>query len=289
MLESAGFEITFNPTGKTLSHEETIAFLDGKAALIAGTEKLSEEVFIKNPTLKYICRLGVGMDSVDMEAAKRHNIKVENTPSAHVDGVAELALAGLLAHLRNVARSDREIRNGNWNKMNGSLLRGKNVGLIGFGQVAKAFCKLLAPFDTKIFAVDPFARPEDASNLNVSLTSMEEVLSVADILSVHVPYSKNNHHLLNAENLKHCKKEILIINTARGGLIDEDALYNFLKENPKAGAYLDTFEQEPYHGPLAQLEQVTMTPHVGSYAKEVRLNMEVETAEKTIRFFKENG
>ena len=238
--------------------------------------------------MKYLIRLGTGMDNVDFNITGRKGIIVENTPNAHVDGVAELALAGILNSLRSIAWNDAQIRAGKWVKPMGSLLNGKTVGLIGFGKIAKRLTHLLQPFACNILAYDPFFDDEFANKWGVQQASMETILHESNVISLHLPFSSENKNIINAASFSKMKTDVLLINTARGGLIDESALFDFLNINQNAKAYLDTFESEPYNGKLCQLVNVLMTGHIGTYAKEVRLTMEMEAAEKLINFFAKN-
>ncbi len=283
LVRAAGFEVRMNPHGRTLTTDEAKAHLDGVVGLIAGTEKLTGDLLRGLPGLKAISRVGVGMDGVDQVAAKELGIAVSNTPSAHVDAVAELTLAGLLAILRHVPASDASIRSGGFTKPMGRLLRGQTVGLIGFGQVAQAFAALLAPFNCTLLAYDVMPNAAAAANLGVTLTTLEKVVADTDIVSIHVPYSKSAHNLIAAPQLATMKSDGILLNAARGGLVDEAALLAHLQANSKAGAYLDCFDKEPYSGPLATLPNVVLTAHIGSYAREARLRMETEAAQNLLR------
>jgi D-3-phosphoglycerate dehydrogenase len=278
LLIQAGFVVRANPHGRTLTTDEARAHLAGVVGLVAGTEKLTKELLRELPELRCISRVGVGMDSVDVAAAEALGITVINTPDAHVDAVAELTLAGILATLRKLPQSDASIRGGKFEKPMGRLLRGKTVGLIGHGRVARALAKLLAPFDTPIIACDPV--PGDAA---VRYIELDELLREADIVSLHLPYSKTAHHLIGEVELSRLRPDAIVVNTARGGLIDEAALFRHLEAHPRAGAYLDCFETEPYKGTLTQLPNAVLSSHIGSYAREARVRMETEAVENLLR------
>lgn len=283
LVRAAGFVVRMNPYARTLTTEEAKVHLDGVVGLIAGTEKLTGDLLRGLPSLKAISRVGVGMDGVDQVAAKELGIAVSNTPAAHVDAVAELTLAGLMAILRQVPASDASIRSGGFTKPMGRLLRGQTVGMVGFGQVAQALAALLAPFQCILLAYDVMPNAAAAATLGVELTSLEQVVAEADIVSIHVPYSKNAHNLIAGPQLATMKTDAILLNTSRGGLVDEAALLAHLQANGKAGAYLDCFEKEPYSGPLAKLPNVVLTAHIGSYARESRLRMETEAAQNLLR------
>ena len=285
MLKDHGFSIELNPFGKTLTQEQSIALLKNKVGLIAGTEKIDTLTFDAADSLKYICRLGTGMDSVDLIEAKKRGIVVENTPNAHVDGVAELCLAGMLDLHRDVAFSNSELKSGKWQKPMGTLLRGKTLGLIGLGKVSKRLVELVQPFELNIMATDIHWDSNFASKWKIQKKTTQEILQQSDVVSLHIPFSNENKHLIGEKELRLLKSDAKLINTSRGGLIDENALISFLTDNPMARAYIDTFENEPYSGDLVKLKNVLLTPHIGSYAKEVRMNMELECAQKITAFF----
>lgn len=285
ILKNAGLDVTLNPHGRTLKVEESLELMKDYDGLIAGTEILNKEVLSSVNSLKYLCRLGAGTDKVDFEAAKELNIKVENTPDAHVKGVAELTLAGMLSLARHVHKSDTDVKVGNWKKQMGFLIHGKTVGLIGLGRVSKHLVKLLKAFDVNMLAYDPYPDEQFAKENKIELATADQVYGSADIISLHIPYSKENHHLISAQELNQMKNDVILINTSRGGLLNEQDLFHFLTENKQAKAYLDTFESEPYTGDLLKLDNILCTPHIGSYAAETRLEMEMDAAQKVINFF----
>lgn len=275
LLAKAGCDVRPNPHGRTLKAAEIDQHLDGISALIAGTEQLTGDVLRRHPSLKVISRVGTGTDNVDREAANALGILVFNTPDAHVDAVAELAIGGILAALRGVAASHVSIATGGFAKPMGRLLRGKTVGLIGYGRVARALHQLLSGFGCAVIYVDPVAQPAGG-------TTLDHVLAASDIVSLHVPYSKANHHLVGGAQLARLKTDALLVNTSRGGLIDEDALLAHLTNNSRASAYLDCFANEPYQGPLANHPRVLTTAHIGSYAREARIQMETEAVQNAL-------
>jgi D-3-phosphoglycerate dehydrogenase / 2-oxoglutarate reductase len=283
-LLAAGFEVRPNPHARTLAGDEIKEHLAGVMGLVAGTEKLTGDVLRALPELKVISRVGTGIDNVDVTAARALGIAVHNTPDAHVDAVAELTMAGLLSVLRGVVASDASIRGGGFDKPMGRLLRGKTVGLVGFGKVARALARLLAPWGTTLLATDVHREDAAATAVGARYVELDELLGTADVLSLHLPYTKDAHHIIGAAQLARCKPDAIVVNTARGGLIDEAALASWLEGHPKAGAYLDCFEKEPYAGgPLTRLKNVVLTSHVGSYAREARVRMETEAVDNLLK------
>jgi len=282
LLESHGFEVVFNPYKRKLKLEEVAELAKDCDGIIAGTEPLTEEVFEKLPHLEAISRCGASSDNVDMEAARKRRIAVKTTPDAPTQAVAELTVAFILNVLRQISFMDRQVRSGAWSKEMGGLLSGKTVGIIGLGRIGKRVTELLRPFGIKILASEPKPDKKWVKENKVSLTSLEELLKESDIVTLHIPYTEENCNLINAKRLKIMKRGAILINTSRGGLVDEEAIYQALKSGHLSGAALDAMEVEPYCGPLKELNNVILTPHIGSYALEARVQMEMEAAKNLI-------
>ncbi len=272
-LGIAGLDVVSNPHRRTLSETEVTELLTGAVGIIAGTEPLTRAVMEGAPSLRVISRLGAGMDNVDLAAADELGVRVFNTPGGPSQAVAELALALTLDVLRGVSRADRRVRTGAWKKEMGALLSGKTVGIVGFGSVGRAFAALLEPFACEVLACDPAVQPGD-DETSAEPCDLEGLLARADVVSLHCSYCEADHHLLSRERIGRMKPGAILVNTARGGLIDEDALIGALNDGHLAGAALDVFEREPYEGPLVSCENVVLSPHVGSYAREARIRME---------------
>ncbi len=222
------------------------------------------------------------MDAVDQAAAAARSIAVFNTPDAHIDAVSELALAGLLNGLRQQMASDRAIRTGRWERSMGRLLRDKAVGVIGLGKVGKALVSLLQPFRCTVLAFDPHWDAAFAAQYQVQQCCLAELLAQANAISLHVPGSPGQA-LIGAAELSRMKPDAVLVNTARGGLIDEAALCAYLAAHPRACAVLDVFAEEPYRGPLVQLPNVLLSAHVGAYASECRVDMEMQAVENCLK------
>ncbi len=282
-LKEEGFELVTNPFGRTLSMHDALklytADIDG---VIAGTENITSEVIDSAKNLKVISRCGIGLDNVDMETAMTRKIKVFNTPEPVVDAVAELTLGLILCALRNVALNDRNIRNGIWNKAMGSLLKEKTLGIVGLGNIGKRLTELVRPFGLRVLAYDKKIDNDFAVKSGVKYTDLEALLSESDIVSLHLPLTDETKGMFNRDRISSMKPGALLINTSRAAVIDEDALVDALKHKKIKGAALDVFEKEPYNGPLTKLNNVILTPHIGSYAKEARIRMEIEAAKNLI-------
>lgn len=277
MLKAVGLEHVLNPFGRKLTEEETIDLLNGCVGVAAGTEPLTERVMDSLPELRIISRCGTGIDNVDLKAAKKRKITVLNTPDGPNLAVAELTLALALNLLRKVAQMDRELRRGLWKKRMGNTLKGKKLGIIGFGRIGQAVASVFAPHGVEVAFNDPVVESETYPKMSVN-----ELLSWADILSLHCSKSGGECSLFTTEQLLTMKIGSWIINASRGGIVDEGVLYDLLKSGHLAGAAIDVFEREPYDGPFKELDNVILTPHIGSYAVESRILMEIDTIKNLV-------
>jgi len=280
LLEKAGFKFSLNPLGRKPTPAETVKQLEGCVGVVAGTETLDAEVLAALPDLKVISRCGTGMDSVDLEFAKSRGIIVVNTPYGPTRAVAELTLGLILNLLRQVSRMDRELRSGIWKKRMGRLLLGKKIGIVGMGRIGGAAANTLIPLGARIAYTDP-----DCEHRDFERMSLDKLLSWAEIISLHCSKPEGEKPLLGEAELSRMTPGSLLINAGRGGLVDEDALYKLLKSGHLSGAALDCFAEEPYVGPLSTLENVILTPHIGSYAMEGRVQMEVDAVKNLINAF----
>ncbi len=286
-LQKSGMSIVTNPHRRKLAEDEIIALLQGGAiGLIAGIEPLTRRVFEAAPQLRVISRCGAGLDSVDLAAAKQHGITVLNTPEAPAQAVAELTLAYILTLLRQISTIDTAVRNGEWPRTQGRLLAAQTVGVIGLGHIGRRVARLCQAFEATVIAHDPFVQQAPDG---ITLMPLPQLLASADIVTLHVPYSTELHHLLDAKAFAAMKPEAIVINAARGGLVDEAALATALTTDTIAAAALDVFEQEPYHGPLTACHNTILTSHIGSLARESRQRMEIEAAENLLQGLRQNS
>jgi D-3-phosphoglycerate dehydrogenase len=276
LLEAAGFKVILNPYKRKLMGEEVIELCKDATGIIAGTEMLDAKVMESLPKLKVISRCGSGIDNVDCNVAKKKGIKVFNTADAPTLAVADLAVGLTIILLRKVRKMDDAIRNGRWEKLMGNLLYDKKVGIIGFGRIGKKVAELLRPFNCEITYADPFVAD---GLLGLKRLSIENLLKWADIITIHV---SGKDKIIGKKELGLMKKGSWIINISRGDSMDEDALYDHLKSGHILGAALDVFQNEPYNGSLRELDNVILTPHIGSYAKEARIKMEIEAVKNLL-------
>lgn len=272
LLAARGIAHVLNTTGRALTEDEAIDLLQGCVGVAAGTEPLTRRVMDALPDLKVISRCGTGMDSVDHKAATEKGIVVRNTPDGPTLAVAELTLGYALDLLRQISRMDRDIRAGVWKKRMGHLLDSKKVGIVGFGRIGRATARRFAAFGAEVAFADPFA--EDA---HIPKMGLDALLVWADLVTLHCPKPQDGSTLLDARRLRLMRSGTWLINAARGGLVDEGALQGLLAAGHLAGAAMDVFGKEPYEGPLKNLDNVILTPHIGSYAMEARIRMEVDT------------
>ena len=288
-MEEYGLEVVLNPYGRTLKKDEVIEFCKGAIGVIAGTEILdidtlecltktySQSSGLRPQSLKVISRCGSGLANVDLDTAKRLGIKVFNTPDAPIVAVAELTVGLILNLLRKVCWMDRNLRNEQWEKMMGNLLNKKKVGIKGLGRIGKKVAELLRPFGCEIAYADPYVSD---GLLGMKRLSFDDLLGWADIITIHVSVKDR---LVGEKEFQLMKKGAWLVNTSRGGVVDEKVLYEHLKNGYLSGAALDVFEEEPYKGPLKELDNIIITPHIGSYAREARVKMERQAIENLLK------
>jgi len=261
------FRLVANPWKRKLTEDELLALLEEHrpVGLLAGTEPVTRRVLAAaQGYLRVVSRVGAGWDNVDHEAAGELRIRVYRTVGVLTQAVAELTLGLILAALRSIALQDRMTRQGKWQKLMGGLLQGKTVGIIGFGAIGRRVGELARAFDCRIIYFDPQASEVDWAER----ASLQKLLEKADIITVH---ASGKEMILGPQELQTLgKREVILVNTARGELIDEDALHSCLIEGQIGFACLDVFGREPYQGPLCAVDKVVLTPHIGSYAREAR-------------------
>lgn len=281
------FQFISNPYKRKLTETEVTELIEvhQPEAIIAGVEPLTRRVLQKAKNLKVISRCGIGLDTVDLDAARELGITVTNTPDGPTRAVAELTLGLMLNLIRSIHISDAGIRNGKWERPMGSLLEGKTIGIIGCGRIGTAVAKLVKAFDCIVLGYDKYVKANEYMNM----VPFEKLIAEADIITLHIPYSKETHNILGSKELSSMKKDAFIINTSRGGLIDEEVLYKKLKLGELKGAALDCYNDEPYVGPLKELNNVLLTAHIGSYAREARMLQEKQAVENLIFHMKKVG
>ncbi|WP_199425941.1 phosphoglycerate dehydrogenase [Thermaerobacillus caldiproteolyticus] len=257
------------------------------ALLVRSATKVTEELLSKMPNLKIVGRAGVGVDNIDVDAATKHGVVVINAPNGNTISTAEHTFAMMASLVRHIPQAHISVKSREWNRsvFVGTELHGKHLGVIGFGRIGSEVAKRARAFGMKVHVYDPFLTKERAEKLGVSVCTLDEVLAVSDIITVHTPLTKETKGLLGEKNLAKTKKGVYLINCARGGIIDEQALVKFLKNGHVAGAALDVFEQEPPGDhPLLSLDNVVVTPHLGASTVEAQLNVATQVAEEVLQF-----
>jgi len=288
VLEKNGLKVTYEPEITPEQVAEKIGNFE--VVVVRSRTKMTRELIAKADKCKIIARVGIGLDNIDQDAAKEKNIRVINAVEGAITAVAELVIGLMISMAREIPRADREIRNGNWIKkeLMGSELKGKYLGIVGLGNIGKRLGRLARALNMNIIGYDVIPIDDEFSKeVGLMKADLDTLLSSADYVSLHVPLLDSTHHMINAEKLKMMKNTARIINTSRGGVIDEEALYNSLKDGSLAGAALDVFEVEPAtENKLITLPNFIATPHIGAQTKEAQLLAANIIAEKIIQILR---
>lgn len=282
ILEENGYEVVKNPFGRKLTEEETIKLGKNCVGIVAGVENLNVRVINALPSLKCISRVGVGMDSVDVQHAQSKGIKVLNTPNGPTRAVSELTLGLTLSLLRKIPNAHYDLRNKVWKKQTGNLLFEKKVGILGLGRIGRMTAEMFRALGNPVAGYDLYPNKEWANKHEVEVLELKELLITCDIICIHVPAKKDGTAFITKSELDLLKDDAFVVNVSRGGVIDEDALYKVLSSGKLSAVALDVFSQEPYSGKLCDIENVVLTPHIGSYAKEGKLKMEIDAVHNLI-------
>ena len=285
VLEKNGLKVTYEPEITPEQIGEKIGSFE--VVVVRSRTKITRELVEKADKCKIIARVGVGLDNIDQDAAKEKSIRVLNAVEGAITAVAELVIGLMLSMAREIPRADREVRNGNWIKkeLMGTELKGKYLGIVGLGNIGKRLGRLARALNMNIIGYDVVPIDDEFSKeVGLMKADLDTLLSSADYVSFHVPLLDSTRHMINGEKLKLMKKTTRIINTARGGVINEEDLYNSLKDGDLAGAALDVFEVEPATGnKLTTLPNFVATPHMGAQTKEAQLLAANVIAEKIIQ------
>jgi D-3-phosphoglycerate dehydrogenase len=266
--------VTFNNADHVLSGDELVNFLRGHVKAIMALETLDESVLSKLPELRVVSKFGVGLDTFDFEAMERYGVMLSWKGGTNKRSVSELVIVLAISLLRHVVTANRELQSGIWRQPKGSCLSGCTVGVIGCGHIGRDLITLLKPFGCNILCYDVEAFPDFYAEYNVRPVGLEDLLREADVVTLHVPLNESTQNLLNAERLALMKPSAILINTARGHLVDEQALKEMLKSNSLAGAAFDVFAEEPHMDTeLLNLPNFLATPHIGGSTEEAILAM----------------
>lgn len=286
LLEANGYELVKNPYGRKLTQDETISLGKDCVGIVAGVEILNSSVIDSLPNLKCISRVGVGMDSIDIPYAEHKGIKVLNTPNGPTRAVAELTLGLTISLLRKIPNAHCDLKNKIWKKQTGNLLYGKKVGVLGLGRIGKMVAEMFRSLGNNVVGYDLYPNLDWAEKHKIKILDLEQLMSECDIITIHIPGNIDGSIVLNHEELSYLKNGAFLVNVSRGGVINEDALYENLIKGKLSGAALDVFSNEPYSGKFCDLNNVILTPHIGSYAKEGRLKMEEDAVLNLINALK---
>ena len=283
LLDEARIEYVINPIGRRLTEAELVSMVPGFDVLIAGTEPITEQVMEAGARLRLISRVGVGLDSVDLLAARDRGIAVAYTPEGPADAVAELTIGLALSLLRGVHLANTAVRQGVWRRIQGRRLARVTVGVVGVGRIGRRVIRLLSAFGAQILANDVAPVVLDQA---VRWVNKPTLYREADLVTLHVPLTRLTRHLVGAEQLAMMPPGALLINTCRGGVVDEAALAVALRDGRIAGAAVDTFTHEPYHGELVDVDTCLITPHMGSMSVDCRLRMESGASRNVVAFLR---
>lgn len=293
LFKENGLEVIFDPQKAFPAYttEEIQALPEAEkivAALIGMDDYRDERKYQALPNLKAVAKFGVGVDNIDGELAKKYGVKALNAPGQNSNAVAELTVSFILDLLRAVVPLHKAMEQGEWPRHIGSEIKGKTVGLLGFGAIAKMVAKKLKCFDVTVYAYDLYPDIKAAEELGVELKTQEEVITESDIVSIHIPATSETYHLFNKETIDSMKNGAYLINPARGALVDLDALAEALLSGKLAGAALDAFEMEPLpkDAKILQCENIILTPHTGAETKEAYYNVSMTIANDIIRAVK---
>ena len=266
--------VKFNDDGLKLQDDTLVSFLKGHQKAIIALERINEDLLNKLPGLKVISKYGVGLDMIDMQAMHKHNMKLGWTGGVNRRSVSELVISLTIALLRHVLVSNREVLSGTWKQHMGGHLSGLTIGIIGCGYVGKDLVKMLQPFDCPILVNDIKNYDDFYKRYNVKAVEKEELLAKSDVVTLHTPLDDSTRNMLTAKRLSLMKSDAILINVARGNLLDENALKKMLMTNRLGGAALDVFSVEPPQDKeLLELSNFIVTPHIGGSANEAILNM----------------
>ena len=292
LLKENNIKFYLNPKKTKLTPKDTAYLASDCDAIIAGTEDLTQ-LIKQNKKLKLICRLGVGIENVPLQLCKEMKITVCNTPKALRAPVAELSVAMMLSLSRNIKQHDTDVRQNQWKKLMGDSLNNSNIGIVGFGSIGQYLAKILINFSpNQINIYDPYIDQHAINNLaninkNIKIvdSNFDNLIQESDIISIHIPFTSETKNLFCKNEFLKMKKNSIIINTSRGGIVNEKALYSALKNKEIRGAGLDVFSDEPYSGNLCELDNILLTPHIASSTIDARKSLELDCVNTIISYF----
>jgi D-3-phosphoglycerate dehydrogenase / 2-oxoglutarate reductase len=285
LLEKESIEYLINPLNKKLTEDELADMVTDYDVIIAGTEPITQKVMGSASNLKMISRVGIGLDSVDLLEAEKRGVIVSYTPDAPAPAVSELTIGLMLTLLRSVQVSNMEMHNGKWNRFFGRRVSEITIGIIGVGRIGTGVIRNLKGFGSpKILVNDILPKYSLDQDFNIEWVDQDEIYQQADIVTIHTPLTAQTKNMVKKEQLLSMKEDAIIINTARGGIINEQDLYEVMQSGHLSGAAIDVFDFEPYYGKLCEIKRCILTAHMGSMSVDCRTRMEIEATEEAVRF-----
>ncbi len=281
-IEAAGFSVEYNDTGLAYTKEEFYRKTENADGVVVGVEKVDREYIDSHPRIKAVVKFGVGTDNIDVEYCKSKGIFVGRTVGSNSRSVAETAISFVLADSKNLYESISDTRGGGWSKLTGYEIEGKTIGIVGFGAIGKKVAQMAYGLGMKVLAYDPYALDEEAvKKFDVKISTLEEIYSQSDFISLHLPLTDETRDLIGLKEMKTMKTSAVLINTARGGIVNEQELYTALEEKIIRAAYFDVLSSEPpkEDEKLMKLDNFYLTPHIASRSKEAeRKTADIATA-----------
>jgi len=286
LLNKNNIEYLINPLNKKLTEDELVEMVEDFDVIIAGTEPITRKVMGRATNLRMISRVGIGLDSVDLLEAEKRGIIVSYTPDAPAPAVSELTIGLMLSLLRSVQLSNMEMHNSKWHRFFGRRISEITIGIIGVGRIgSRVLNHLQGLSSSKIFLndINPNIKV-DKKIRNIEWVDKETIYEQADMISIHTPLTMQTINMVKKDQLLSMKEDACIINTARGGIINEQDLYDVMKAGHLSGAAIDVFNFEPYDGKLQEIQRCILTAHMGSMSVDCRTRMEIEATEEAVRF-----
>lgn len=285
LLENNNIEYLINPLNKKFTSSELAQYIEDVDVLIAGTECIDSNVLAKAKKLKLIARVGIGLDGIDLLEARKRGIKVTYTPDAPAPAVAELTIGLMLQLARRIGMANKNLQQKHWNREFGYRLSEIDIGIIGSGRIASRVLRRISAFGSPNILINSLERNDKiAPELKLNWVSKKYIYQNSDLISLHIPLTNKTKDMITYNELKQMRSNCMLINTSRGGIVNEACLEKALKNNIIHSAALDVFEQEPYKGPLTELNNCFLTSHMGSMSYDCRERMEIEAVEEVILF-----
>jgi len=286
LLQESGNKFLLNTSNRRMTKEEVIDRAKNAVVVIAGIEPYDKHVLDKLDKLRCISRCGAGIDNINLEVAKNKGIVIKNTPDVVTLPVAELTIGMIFDLLKRLTYYTQTMRLRIWEKIEGGLLSGRKVGVLGLGRIGRKVSEMLMRLGAIVYGFDLYPDVSWADKNKVQIVSKNFILKKCDIITIHIASQKIEDYIIGKKEIEVMKKGAFLVNTSRGKFLDEIALYDALKSNHLGGAALDVYSQEPYDGPLCDLNNVVLTPHIATLTRESRTLMEIEAVKNAIDFLK---